>query len=366
MVPVMRKQLTYFGILRSITSWAKVSRELISALIRLGTDINIFERKGFLFDKNFPLDYTIKEKITNQLKSDIIFTFENPRTYVYLPKTSYTVGFLVYEFSILPDSWVNRINKRLDLVIVPSNFCKNNFIQSGVDKKKIKVLRYGFNPQYYFPRTKAINTGRFTFVSFANPHRREGIELLLESFCKAFTKKDPVQLILKLTYTPKGKIKQFEYTDIQGLCNSYITKPHTPCIKVIDTALTEKQVGDLYRSADCYVSLSRAEAFGMCFLEALACGLPVAAVNRGGQSDYLNTGNTFFIKHSLVKAHGEEYEKMKNPGLLALPDIDDAVRIFRYIFNNQKEALRKAQSFKPKLKYYLWKIIAKDFLRLIA
>lgn len=39
----------------------------------------------------------------------------------------------------------------MDIVIVPSIFCRKVFAESGVEEKKIKVLRFGYNPAFYYP-----------------------------------------------------------------------------------------------------------------------------------------------------------------------------------------------------------------------
>ena len=47
--------------------------------------------------------------------------------------------------------------------------------------------------------------------------------------------------------------------------------------------------------ADCYLSTALHEGFGLVFLEAMECGLPIISYDRGGHNDFLTSGKTGFL-----------------------------------------------------------------------
>jgi len=51
----------------------------------------------------------------------------------------------------------------------------------------------------------------------------------------------------------------------------------------------------ILRMSDMYVSTSQHEGFGLVFLEAMACGLPVVCYDHGGQTDFLRDDETGYL-----------------------------------------------------------------------
>lgn len=57
-------------------------------------------------------------------------------------------------------------------------------------------------------------------------------------------------------------------------------------------AVSDADKYQLLHLSDCFVSSSQHEGFGLVFLEAMACRLPVVCFDRGGQTDFLRDGRT--------------------------------------------------------------------------
>lgn len=324
-------RITYFGNIRSISSWSKVSRELLNALINKNISISIIETRGFLYDKEFDIG-DLEKHISREI-GDILITFEHPSKYPFLPPATKKIGFLVYEFTTLPYLWVKNINNYLDLILVPSRFTYDVFVKSGVDIKKVKILPYGYNPKYYYPLHIKNKRKIRKFLTISSPHRREALDILLECFYEAFKDVDDAQLTVKLLYLPFKKTKSFEIPNFNNLLKSFSSRLKNK-LKIISDRLIEKEMGELYREHDAYISLSKAESFGLPFLEAIACSLPVISIKYSGQIDFLSDENAIFISHTLKPSDNDVYEKTKETQYAGYADKDDCISKLKDIYQN--------------------------------
>ena len=52
-------------------------------------------------------------------------------------------------------------------------------------------------------------------------------------------------------------------------------------------------------ACDCYVSLHRAEGFGLTLAEAMAIGKPVIATGYSGNVDFMNDANSYLVDYEI-------------------------------------------------------------------
>ena len=70
--------------------------------------------------------------------------------------------------------------------------------------------------------------------------------------------------------------------------------------------IEESEKFRILQMCDIYVSTSQHEGFGLVFLEAMACGLPIVCYNHGGQTDFLEDKKTGRLVHLNSIADFEE------------------------------------------------------------
>ncbi len=108
-------------------------------------------------------------------------------------------------------------------------------------------------------------------------------------------------------------------------------------ITVLDGTMSAEDVGALWHLADCYVSLHRAEGFGLTVAEALAAGRPVIATDYGGVTDYLDSEVGWPVPWREV-AIEEDCGPYLAGWLWAEPDVAAAARAMQEVTTNLTEA----------------------------
>jgi hypothetical protein len=210
----------------------------------------------------------------------------------------YNVYFTMMETRRLHKDYVERCNCANE-IIVPSHWCKNTFIESGV-KKPIDVVPLGVDLNIYNPNVEPIafskNLKPFIFLSVFGWSLRKGYDVMLKAYLEEFTSDDPVTFLISSRYfgsTHESK-KQVIRNDIAKV-SATVANPKKPQVILFGDVLSDEMMPKLFAAADCYVLISRGEGFGLPFIEAGACKLPVIASRYSGQTDFLTDENSWLV-----------------------------------------------------------------------
>jgi glycosyltransferase involved in cell wall biosynthesis len=196
----------------------------------------------------------------------------------------YKVGFTMLEVDGFPPGWVRAAN-RMDEIWVPSAFNRDGFLRSGA-KRPVHVIPLGVDVQYFHPGGAAWPNphGEFVFLSSFEWGERKEPWLLLEAFNDVFSAKESVRLVCKImNRDPEVKLRE----EIRRLR----FKPAGGKISYLfNLEFPHYQLASLYRSADCFVAVSRGEGWDMPLMEAMACGLPAIASDWGAHQEFVHPG----------------------------------------------------------------------------
>ncbi len=362
--------INYHGLFQSPMSWAQVNREMVLALDRLDCKIAVLAYRGFRFDPTFPLSPRIISMRTIPKSPYCDVAFEYPLNYKRL-QAQYKAALLVYETTELPPRWVDAICKHLDLLVVPSSFCQQVAIKSGVDPAMIVLIPYGFDPARFYSCPRPANRQgyqkkRFTFLCMAMPHQRKGVQELIQAFTEEFSPSEPVQLILKLSYLPEGgrrqkpwEIKSLDFL-IQKQKNNEAEKPR---ILIFDRPEPPDRMPFWFALCDAYIQPSYSEGFGLSIIEAKAMGRPTIVTGWGGHMDFCTQDNSYLIDYELVPAGEAQYDHCSPSAKCARPLIDSLKNQMRTVFLNPEQARQKARNSLYDIGDYTWE---KAAIRLLA
>jgi glycosyltransferase involved in cell wall biosynthesis len=115
----------------------------------------------------------------------------------------------------------------------------------------------------------------------------------------------------------------------------------------IDEDYSNAQNWALMAACDAYISLHRAEGFGLTLAEAMALGKPVIATAYSGNLDFMTPENSYLVDYTLRPLQPEEirqyrYVSSETPHW-AEPDLAHAAEIMRQVVENPQAAQIKAR-----------------------
>jgi glycosyltransferase involved in cell wall biosynthesis len=209
------------------------------------------------------------------------------------------------EADYISQEWVNFCND-VDMVIVPSQFEKSIFINSGV-KTKVEVVNEGVDTTVFNPMTPPIKldtiTTKFNFLCVGQwldyniGVDRKQIGVLLNTFYNTFKENKDVGLILKtFTYNNSTPDSYFLQERIKELKDKNESNAK---VYLLHGEMTENEMASLYNFADVFVLFTSGEGFGRPLAEAVSCDLPVITTGWSGHTEFLSHKNSTLLPYKL-------------------------------------------------------------------
>lgn len=273
-------------------------------------------------------------------------------------RPQHIVGRSGIPYQSVPEEWKFPLNFASQ-VWVPAPALRALVIDAGVAPAKVRYIPTPVDPRLYDPaRAAAPGAGPlphvaeavaavappgkkyFRFLSVLEFDARDGYDVLLEAYFTAFTRADPVVLILQVT-TPGALANRIE-SAVAKFAETVMGKSpaEMPPVRVFTGALEETARPRLYRSADAYVLPARAQEFCASVVEAMAMGLPAAATDFGACGHVVGEAEPAYPIR--VKGFGKVNEKdfpegypVPKDGMVPEPSVEDAAKQMRRMFENR-------------------------------
>lgn len=184
--------------------------------------------------------------------------------------------------------------KRCDKIVCVSEFTKLQMIKRhGLNPALCEVLNNVIDPFIKLPHifTKPDHLLKqhrllqntpviFTLTRLASTEQYKGHDQVIKTISSLKEKYPGIKYILAGQYDHKEEIR------IQKLISSLKVDEQVILTGFID----EAEIKDYFLLADVFVLPSKKEGFGIVFIEALACGLPVICGNSDGSLDAIRNG----------------------------------------------------------------------------
>ncbi len=248
----------------------------------------------------------------------------------------YNIGYWMWELSTFPPRWVSCFDP-FDEVWVPSTFTLDAVSRvSPVPVVRIPLCvhfpdrdaaRAQARDHFGLPATAFIYFFMFDFHSYMARKNPLG---LIKAFTQAFSPGDDALLLIKCSHS------RWSPRDWRVLTRH--AERHAR-VRLLDAVMPADEVMSLLSAIDCYVSLHRCEGFGLTLAEAMAMGKPVIATGYSGNMDFMTSANGYLVKYALAEV-GRDYGPYALGSVWADPDVGDAARLMRFVYEHPDHAAR--------------------------
>ncbi len=234
-----------------------------------------------------------------------------------LPATAnaYRVAYLAWELSIPPD-WPD-LTPLVNEIWTTSAYSRSSLLKAGY-KIPVHIVPHNIPARPIHVR----GSSRFTVMAMSDARSglvRKNPGGAVEAFCKAFGNDQAARLILKLNgkNAASNGLHPSTLREIERHSN----------VEIIDEYMDESDLNRLFYDVDVFLSLHRAEGFGLPMLEAMSRGIPVVATGWSGNTQFMDDSSAALVPFKLISTKDDPVYGHYHQATWADPDISAAAAL---------------------------------------
>jgi starch synthase len=165
-----------------------------------------------------------------------------------------------------------------DIITVPSMFALDTFVESGVDRQKMRLAPYGVDLNTFFPCVQR-SENRFNVLFVGGVTIRKGIGYLLDAFQKLHCTHKHLTLAGSISPELESTLKRVRGQDQISVLGH----------------VQQHRLKEIMSASHVMVLPSVEEGLALVQAQAMACGCPVIASRNTGAQDLFTDGSEGFI-----------------------------------------------------------------------
>jgi glycosyltransferase involved in cell wall biosynthesis len=272
-----------------------------------------------------------------------------------------------WETDRIPHHW-RFLLELADRVAVPSTWNRDVFLEAGL-RVPVDVLPHAAvtAAPVQGPPPAAIREGDYVFLAVDTWTARKRLRETIQCYLDTFTADDAVTLVVKTDgRNHMSPWPMFTSTALET--RLLLRRYRNPARVVLVTGrLSDDDMARLHTRADCYLSLSHGEGWGLGAFDAATRGKPVVATGFGGPLDYLPPDDAYLVRSRLVPVRNDLGKpSFTDDQQWAEPDSAHAGQLIRHVFTRRDEASERGLRLQTRiLEEFSEQAVVERFMRLI-
>ena len=371
-------ELFVYGPVSGPTGYDSCVRGLTKALYNLGVSIKLFPFANWSFYL-VKLDTQTHNLLQNMINGNPV-RGDAPYLHFCLPEQvkhqegNLNVNFTMFEIDRIPTNWVEAGNK-MDLVIVPTQFSYQAWVESGVDEWRVKVVPLGVDgslfTQEVVPLDLIDKTGKKLLrekykniiISVLEVTNRKNLEGLLRLYYSTVKPGDTCLILKCSSYSHHNKVEDvIERVKIEVGLREGIAE--FPPVYVYKQILPVYVMDRLLAVGTHYLSMSYAEGWDLPAHEMAALGKVIIVPNHSGYTEWTTDSEDCFLIEADRKepaTQGGGLQRLYEKGNWCIPNFEDGKEKLKLALEKGKGK----QGLHEKVKGYTWENSAKKVSKII-